>query len=231
MSRVSDIEKEVNQIQTVHDLTDVFEDLASARVAKIKNKTEMSNKFFQLLWERYSSIRIDPGTRITNRGSDDTDARQVFVVIAAEAGLSGDIDHRLIETVQDVYDPSTTDIVVLGSHGATQLTQQGIPYIRFFQIPQIDEYIDVSPVIDTVMPYGKIVIYYEEYVSLGVQNIRSIDLFSHIRTMTEGLDDSLITTKDTIFEPSLDEIAREMEHTMMRLAFGQTTLIIQVLAF
>lgn len=224
MRRASAIEKEVGEISTVQDLTSVFESLASTQVAKIKNKVELSKGFFQLLWQRYSSIRIDPRTRITNRELGDGDDKQVFVIISAEAGLSGDIDQRLIERMMQDYDSTGTDIVVLGSHGASQLSQRGIPYIRFFQVPESDHYIDVTPVIQAVMPYNRIIVYYEEYVSLGVQNIQSIDLISSMKTMSEDADEDAMTAEDTIFEPSLDEIADEMEMTMMTLALSQTIL-------
>ena len=224
MSRASDIEKEAKEIGTVQDLTSVFESLASTQVAKVKNKVELSKDFFQLIWKRYSSIRIDPKTRITNRALAEEGAKKVFVIISAEAGLSGDIDQRLIGTMRQDYDPATTDIIVLGSHGASQLSQQGISYVHFFQVPESDQYIDVGPVIDAVAPYSQIVVYYEEYVSLGVQNIKSIDLISSMRTLSEDADEDTMTADDTIFEPSLDEIADEMEVTMMRLALSQTIL-------
>lgn len=224
MRRASAIEKEVADISTVQDLTAVFESLASTQVAKVKTKVELSKTFFQLLWQRYSSIRVDPRTRITNRQLGDGNDRQVFVIISAEAGLSGDIDQRLIETMSHSYDPKNTDIIVLGSHGASQLTQRGIPYIRFFQVPETDHYIDVTPVIEAVMPYARIQVFYEEYVSLGVQNIQSIDLISSMKDMSEDANEDAMTADDTIFEPSLDDIADEMEMTMMTLALSQTIL-------
>lgn len=224
MRRARIIEQDASRIETVQDLTWVFESLASSQVAKVKNKVELSKEFFQLLWKRYSSIRIDPSTRITNRDLADEQAKQVFVIISAEASLSGNIDQRLIETMQQDYDPKTTDIIVLGSHGATQLTQRNIPFARFFQVPESDQYIDVSPIIEAIIPYRKTIVYYEEYVSLGVQNIKSIDLISSIQSMSEDADEDAITAEDTIFEPSLDEIADRMEITMMTLTLSQTIL-------
>lgn len=223
MRRASAIEKEAAEITTVKDLTSVFESLASTQVAKVKTKVELSKGFFQLLWKRYSSIRVDQ-SRITNRGLGEEGAKKVFVLISAEAGLSGDIDQRLIETMRQDYDARTTDIIVLGSHGASQLTQQGIPYVRFFKVPESDQYIDVSPVIEATLPYSRVIVYYEEYVSLGVQNIRSIDLIASMRDMSEEADEDVMTTAETIFEPSLDEIADQMEITMMTLALSQTIL-------
>lgn len=225
MRRASAIEKDAADITTIEDLTAVFESLASTQVGKVKNKVELSKEFFRLLWARYSSLRVDPSTRITERPLGDKDAKEkVFIVISAEAGLSGDIDQRLINVMERAYDPTTTDVIVLGSHGANQLTQRGIPYIRFFQVPESDSYIDVSPVIEAIMPYSKVIVYYEEYVSLGVQDIQSIDLLSSVQEMSEGVDEDAMTADDTIFEPSLDEIADQMEITMMTLALSQTIL-------
>ena len=186
---------------------------------------ELSKEFFRLLWARYSALRVDPSTRITQRGLGEKGAKEkAFIIISAEAGLSGDIDQRLINVMLRDYDEQTTDIVVLGSHGANQLTQRDIPYVHFFQVPESDNYIDVSPVIEAIMPYSKVIIYYEEYVSLGVQDIQSIDLLSSVQEMSQGVEDDAMTAEDTIFEPSLDEIADQMEITMMTLALSQTIL-------
>ena len=224
MRRASAIEKDAAEITTVQDLTGVFESLASTQVAKVKSKAELSKQFFALIWQRYSSIRVDPNTRITDRELGEGESKKAFIIISAEAGLSGDIDQRLIETMMQNYDAKTTDIIVLGSHGASQLTQRGIPFIRFFQVPESDHYIDVSPVIEAVLPYSQVVVYYEEYISLGVQNIRSMDLISSLRTMSEDADEDTMTDQDTIFEPSLDEIAEQMEMSMMTLALSQSIL-------
>jgi F-type H+-transporting ATPase subunit gamma len=226
MRRASAIQKESQQIGTVGDLTGVFESIASTQVAKIKSKVELSKEFFELLWKRYSSLRIDPRTRITHRDDKDINPKKVFVIISAEAGLSGDIDQRLIETMLKDYDNTTTDIVVLGTHGANQLKQGGIPYIHYFQVPASEGYIDVNPVIDVIIDYSKITLYYEEYISLGVQGIKKLDLHARIREMSEDADEdeTIITADDTIFEPSLEEIADIMEAAMMNLAFSQAIL-------
>jgi F-type H+-transporting ATPase subunit gamma len=207
-------------------LTGVFESIASTQVAKVKNKVQLSNSFFELLWSRYKSIRMDPETQIVNRIDAKEGNKTAYIIISAEAGLSGDIDQRLIETMLQDYDEKTTDIIVLGSHGANMLTQRGIKFVRYFQVPESDKYIDVSPVIDAILPYSKVVVYYEDYVSLGVQDIKSIDLMSSMRDMSKDVEseEEIMTAEDTIFEPSLDYIADQMEMTMMTLTMSQTIL-------
>ena len=224
MRRPGTIEKEMNSIGTLKDLTSVFESLASTQVAKVKDKVQTSQAFFDLLWQRYTSLRVDPKKRITGREGVGDNGRSVLVLISAEAGLSGDLDMRMIESMQSEYDPKTTDIVVLGSHGASQLSQRGIPYIKFFQLPETDQYINVNPVIDVVRPYEKITVYYEEYLSLGQQEVRSINLVTSIQAMSQEAEEDVMTANDTIFEPSIDEIADEMEASMMSLALSQVIL-------
>lgn len=226
MRRASAILKETEQITTVEDLTGVFESIASTQVAKVKSKVAVSKEFFSHLWRYYRAVRTDPTARITNRDERQTNGRSVYVIISAEAGLSGDIDQRLIETMLRDYDKNTTDIIVLGSHGAQQLTQRNIHYVRFFKVPESESYIDVSPVINAIQDYANIVVYYEEYVSLGMQEIKTLNLISSMQEMSKEADaqDEVITASDTIFEPSLDEIAQQMESTMMTLAFSQTIL-------
>ncbi len=224
MRRANLVEKDMVSIGTLKDLTNVFESLASTQVAKVKNNAQTGQEFFNLLWERYTSLRIDPRKRITERdGIGDLD-RKVLVLLSAEAGLSGDLDQRMIESMQTEYDPSNTDIVVLGSHGANQLSQREIPYIRLFQVPESDVYIDVAPVIDVLMPYKTITVYFEEYLSLGQQEVRRMDLVSSIKTMTDELEEGTMTDFDTIFEPSIEEIAYMMEASMMSLALAQAIL-------
>ncbi len=225
MRRPNVIQKETEQIETIEDLTGVFESLATTQIAKVRDKVEVSKEFFSLLWSKYSAIRVDPSTRITNR-EDDTSQKGAFVVISAEAGLSGDIDLRLVEAVLHDYDPKMTDIIVIGSHGAQQLEQRGVTFTHFFKVPQSDTYIDVSPVIKSIEPYNQVKVYYEEYVSIGVQNIKTIDLIQSIKAMSEDTEDNdnIITENETIFEPSLEEIADIMETAMKSFAFSQVIL-------
>lgn len=224
MRRASAILAESIQIGTVKDLTSVFESLSSTQVAKVKGRVELSRQFFQLLWARYTSIRTE-SARITNRQLGDGKGRRVFIIISAETGLSGNIDQKLVETMSHDYDPATTDIIVLGSHGATQLRQRGLPYVRYYKVPESDKYIDVSRVVEAILPYEKVVVYYEQYQSLSVQEIQTLDLVASMREMSEGIqEESAMDPKETIFEPSLDEIADQMEISMMLLTLSQTIL-------
>jgi len=223
MRRPNIILAEGQQIETVKDLTSVFESIASIEVAKIRAHAELSKDFFKLLWSHYLGLRVNPAD--TQWSTGEKGDRQAFIIISAESGLSGSIDQRLVERMVRDYDKNTTDIIVIGTHGATQLTQRGIPYIQHFQVPSSEEYIDVSPVVDAIKPYGKVIVYYEEYISLGVQEVKTIDLHANIESLgesVEAIDD--IDFSHTVFEPSLETIIAEMETTMTNLTLSQAIL-------
>jgi len=93
-------------------------------------------------------------------------------------------------------------------------------------VPESDAYVDVSPIMDAIEDYAQVTVYYEEYVSLGVQGIKKLDLVSTIQAMSADSDDSvdIISPKETIFEPSLNDIADIMERGMKSLALSQAIL-------
>jgi F0F1-type ATP synthase gamma subunit len=124
------------------------------------------------------------------------------------------------------YDPSTTDLIVLGDHGAQQLTQRRIKFKNYFRVPQSESYVDVSPILKVIEPYKDITVYYETYVSLGVQEIKKINLTAEVEEMgaEAAAEGEVMTSWDTVFEPSLQAIIDFMEHTMVGLAFSQVIL-------
>lgn len=226
MRRASAIEKEMGQIVTIEDLTSVFESIASTRVAKVREKVATSKHFFIRLWRIYTALRSDPDSLFRSDKEFGPDVRDAMVMISAEGGLSGDIDQRLIEAVLREYDPRSTDLIVLGEHGAQQLQQRKVKFTHYFRVPQSESYVDVSPILKVIEPYRRVTVYYETYVSLGVQEITKIDLNAEVQAMGDEVQpqQEAITGWDTVFEPSVQAIIDFMEHTMIGLAFSQVIL-------
>ena len=57
MKRPQEIQREVDGMRTLSDLTNVFEGIASMRIAQIKNQVMQSQNFFDRLWQMYTQIR------------------------------------------------------------------------------------------------------------------------------------------------------------------------------
>ncbi len=232
------IEREAGQVGTVTELTGIFESIASMRIGKVKDRVAKSQLFFAELWEIYTQLRIDPNDRLTGKNGPKRDKPNVFLALTSEGGLSGDIDARIVHTVMENLDPTTTDLIVIGAHGATQFVQNHAKIKRYFRLPDVDQAIDVSPIVDELIGYKQPTVWFQRYVSLSVQEVGRIDLLGRVRALGDNKEkdknpdgtpmqttsEEIISPREYLFEPSVDDVVRYLESVMMEIALSQVIL-------
>ena len=112
MKRPQEIFEDVGGMSTLTDLTSVFEGIASMRIAQIKNQVLESQNFFDRLWQMYSQLNVGSyfsfGRHIDGQEIID---KELFIVITAEGGFSGDIDQKLINWMLESYDKDKNEIL------------------------------------------------------------------------------------------------------------------------
>jgi F-type H+-transporting ATPase subunit gamma len=226
MKRPSEIAREVDSMSTLVELTSVFEGIASMRISQIKDQVLQSTKFFDELWGIYSQLRVHTFSFGRDKSEADIVPKELFIIITAEGGFSGDIDQKLIQTALKSYDPAKNDIIVIGSHGAMQLKQRGIAYTKHFKLPTKDSNINTMPIIQEVRRYRSTRVFYQEYVSLMVQEVKYIDLSNAVRQKGSASEkpDEIINEQTYIFEPSTYAVAAHLERSMMQIAISQVIL-------
>ena len=229
MKRPNEIEREEAAMGTLVELTSVFEGIASMRIAQIKTQVLQATKFFDELWAIYSQLRVDSLFRFGR--SQDAAAAQVinkdlYIVITAEGGFSGDIDQKLILQMLKTHDPQKQDIIVIGHHGAIQLVQRGIKFKKYFKLPVKDQNINVAPIIKEVQQYASTTVFYQEYVSLMVQDVKRIELSTAVQQQGAASEkpDEVISEQTYIFEPSTFAVVDHLERSMMNIAISQLIL-------
>lgn len=227
MSRLSEIEKDTHAMSTLVELTGVFEGIASMRIAKVKNQVLQSTQFFKDLWSIYSQLRVDSLFRY---GREDKEMKisnkELIIIITSEGGFSGDIDQRLVETMLKTYDPKKHDIIVIGRHGANQLEQRDIKYEKLFALPAKDQNINPAPITDYIQRYSNTIVYYQEYISLMNQEVKSISInaaVAEIGSHSEKLE-NIISEETYIFEPSTYAVVGHLERSMLKIAVSQLIL-------
>ncbi len=221
MSRALRIQNELAQIHTVEDLTEVFESIASIHISKIRNRVVASKDFFAELWQTYSQLRVDPDERLqrTDRTKKD---QTVFVAVTSEGKLSGEVDEHIAdEVIRNMSE--TTDVVVIGMHGIPQLRQRGVRVTQAFPLPPGDTDITIGEILQVLSPYGRIEVFYQTYESLRVQKIARIELLTAVKALGQDVEssDEVVSSRDYIFEPGINEIANYMEGVMMGVALIQ----------
>ena len=214
-------------MSTLVELTSAFEGIASMRIAQIKNQVLQSTKFFDELWGIYSQLRVD-SLFTFGRDKNDIDVidKELLIIITAEGGFSGDIDQKLVQMMLKEYDKDKHEIIVIGHHGAVQLAQRGIPYKKYFKLPTKDQNINVTPITNQVQRYISTKLFYQEYVSLMVQDVKRIELSTAVKergTASEKTED-VISEATYIFEPSSYAVAAHLERSMIQIAISQLIL-------
>jgi F-type H+-transporting ATPase subunit gamma len=227
MKRPAEIEKDEIAMATLAELTSVFQGIASMRIAQIKNQVLQATQFFDELWHIYSQLRVSAifGFGRQNQEVEVID-KELFIIITAEGGFSGDIDLKLVQLMLKHYDKEKNEVIVIGHHGAIQLAQRGISYKKYFKLPTKDQNINVLPIIREVQQYKSTVVYYQEYISLMVQDVKRIELSSAVQSKGRQSDepDEIISEANYIFEPSTYDVVDHLESSMMNIAMSQLIL-------
>src|SRR5579883_1129475 len=227
MRRVLDLAREQAELTTIRDLTSAFEGLASMRIAQIKNQVQQAQVFFDELWAIYRQIRVDRLFRFGREKGQAVIDKELYIAITAEGGFSGDIDQNLITWMLSMYDPAKQDIIIVGHHGALQLVQAGVAFKKYFKLPAKDQNVNVAPLVAYAREYRKTTVFYQTYVSLMVQDIKKIELQTAVEVAGQSSvtgEDSLISDRTYIFEPSTYAVVAHLERSMLEIALSQKIL-------
>ncbi len=227
MRRPIEIEHELLGVSTVTQLTAVFEGIASMRIGQIKDQVVQSQNFFDRLWQMYTQIRVGNYFHF-GRKEDEKEIidKELLIAITAEGGFSGDVDIRLIRELLKYYSPEKNEIIVIGHHGAIQLAQHGVHFLKYFKMPAGDQNINVVPIVQEVGKFKSTSVFYQSYESLMVQQIKRISLSTAVEERGREVEagKEVITEQNFIFEPSAFAVVDHLERSMMNIALSQTIL-------
>lgn len=227
MKRPSEIQKSLQAIGTMVELTNVFKGIASMRISQVKDQVVQSQEFFASLWHMYSQIRTDPFFQFGRGGSNNkVEAKELYIAITAEGGFSGDIDQKLINYMLTGFDKDKQDIIVIGHHGAIQLAQNHVSFKKYYKLPAKDQNINVMPIIREVQKYQSTTVFYQTYISLMQQEVKKISLSTIVEDQGKDVDTSveMISQATYILEPSPDAVIDHLERSMLSIALSQVIL-------
>jgi ATP synthase F1 gamma subunit len=229
MKRSGMIKTQLEEINTIQSLTSALEGVSSIRVSQIKDKVVPGRQCFDELWLTYSELRIDADRHkrfISTEQHRFSNNKTLYLIIASEGSLSGSIDQRIVDYFMTARESADADVIALGSRGATLLEQRGIKTLKTFPLPDHIDQNFLSQVGQAIEQYAKITIYYQSYVSLNQQVVRTIDLISAVATLGSetSTGNEIISSRDYFFEPSLKEIIKIMESTMLQIALREVIL-------
>ncbi len=224
MKRPQEIAAEEASMGTIVRLTSAFESLASMRIMRNKNRVLKSRSYFRDIWQVYSQIRVDPEFNYGRHNFEPHNKKELYLLVTADTGLSGNIDQRLVDLALKTYNPTKNDIIVIGKRGALQLAQHNIACLRHFKLPLKDSF-NVEPLVKAVQNYQNTKVFYQTYQSLTNQEIKALDINAVVESYAKNdQDDQSISEANYIFEPSTKEVVAYFERTMIRLTITEAIL-------
>jgi F-type H+-transporting ATPase subunit gamma len=227
MRQLNEISKDRDALGTMVELTSAFEGIASMRISQIKDQVAQSELFFGELWKIYSQIRVDELFHFGRSQSVEKPIeKELMILITSEGSFSGDIDRQLLNEALKEYKPEKNDIIIIGHHGAIQLAQNGIKFIKSFKLPEQDRNINVLPIVGEVQKYASTIVYYQNYVSLTKLKVKRIKLSTAVSERGSSVEhgEELITESNYIFEPSTYEVIDHLERSMMQITLAEVIL-------
>jgi len=227
MIKSNELAAEKETMSTMVELTSAFEGIASARIAQIREQVLQSQEYFGDLWRIYSQLRVDEFFHF-GRGDKDVQAieKELMILITSEGSFSGDIDQRLVSEALKNYNSEKNAILIIGHHGAIQLAQRGVAYVRSFKTPEKDMNINTQPIVAEVQKYRSTVVYYQQYKSLTSQSIQNIRLSKAVmeRGNTVAAGEEIIDETTYIFEPDAYAVVDHLERSMMEITLSEVIL-------
>ncbi|MBI1952308.1 F0F1 ATP synthase subunit gamma [Candidatus Saccharibacteria bacterium] len=227
MRQLSEVASARDNAAILAELTSAFESIASMRIAQVKDQVQRSSLFFDDLWRIYSQLRVDKSFNYGRaQGGYKTSSKELMILITSEGSFSGDIDHQLVEAALANYSPSKNDIIVIGYHGIAQLHQHQIQAVLNFKLPTSDENINVAPLVAAVQQYASTVVYYESYISLMQQDVKTLVLGEAISNRGANVKkgEEIISERTYIFEPSTRGVIEHLERAMVGIALSEVIL-------
>jgi len=227
MIKSNELAAEKETMGTMVELTSAFEGIASARIAQIREQVLQSQEYFGDLWRIYSQLRVDEFFHF-GRGEKEVEAieKELMILITSEGSFSGDIDQRLVSEALKNYNAEKNAILIIGHHGAVQLAQKGVAYVKSFKTPEKDMNINTQPIVAEVQKYRSTVVYYQQYKSLTSQSIQNIRLSKAVmeRGNTVAAGEEVIDETTYIFEPDAYAVVDHLERSMMEITLSEVIL-------
>jgi len=225
MRQLSELASERDTMSTVVELTGAFEGIASMHISQIRDQVLASQIFFNDLWQIYSQIRVDEQFHFGREEGQRIIKKDLILLVTSEGNFSGDIDQRVVDAVVKTYDPSHNEIIVVGTHGSTQISQRNVPFVRSFRLPQSDSNFNVMPLVALVQQYKSTNVFYPTYISLTRQEVKSIQMSSLVteKGSVAGKEDT-ITEANYIFEPSTYAVVDHLERSMINIMLSDIIL-------
>jgi len=221
-----EIDNQIKNLQTVQNVTDVYQEVAAMRMRKVKTGIIQNRDFYQKLLEIYletqscykKTTRSDK--KYVTEYSKNTNGKAVAVLLSSNTGLYGSVVNNTFNRFVEDTRNTTEDLVIVGQLGKNRFealaNQRPFKYFDLGDgVDNID--IQIKPIFKYIANYSKIAIYHGIFKNIVDQPVKVTKITEDIEQ--ENTDDKSLSF---LFEPSVDKVLKTFEEQLLYSFFDQS---------
>lgn len=232
MSATKEIIKEIDTVKNFKNLTDIYGEIASIRMIKIRDAVLKNRDYVfsitQIFYDTLASF-LKRGSRASKmhamRGNNritflSHNGKTVSVFISSNTGFYGDVVKKTFNKFVDDLKSGDPEITIIGKIGKKMFTEN-FPKreYSFFELPDFgSDKNNLLAIINHLVQYDEVKVYYSAYDTV----INQRPLMSNLTAGTTLIQKAEKSKEEFIFEPSVEEILMFFEKEVFGSFFDQT---------
>lgn len=199
-----EIKNRIKTVGSIKKITKAMKLVASAKLAKQKNKMEQNRIYTTYLNEILENIVLDVNEN-EHPFLTRNEGKPLYVIITSDMGLCGAYNGNIFRFTKDL--DKNADVIILGQRGAGWVKSSGFNLVHVFANLNEDCYHELSLLMkDALERYLN-----KEYGSINIVYTRFINTVTFEPTITQVIpivkgNRERFTKKEVLFEPSQKEI-------------------------
>lgn len=226
--------EEVDITTTLGQVAAVYEEVYTSRIKALRDFVLKERFFMDSLYKVFDEIRAsrarDVGLAAKKRRGHKAptvlkkNGKAVAVLISADKRFSGDINRRVFRQFYDFIRAVLPDIVIVGKVGKRYYKDAGLNLpVTYFDAPEGRSKADLGPIIDQIIQYDTVEVFYGRYTNLVHQvpietNLAAAENSPYLKKLTES-----VAVRQYLFEPSINQILEFFESEIFTSFFNQST--------
>jgi len=231
MLRSKDIKDEIESVGDLKELIDIYGQIASIRMRKIRDSVLKNREFFDSvnsIFQDTLNSYIKKISQLKLKGEQSASKvtflahnnKTVAVFISANTGFYGEIIQIVFRKFLDDVRKNDFEVTIVGRLGRNLFLQEEPkrPY-TYYDLPDYGtDQQEFAEVVKHLVKYERIKVYYSRYKSV----ISQIPYVGEISAGAEVKGESTIDEREFIFEPSIEDVLTFFETEIFVSFFNQS---------
>jgi ATP synthase F1 gamma subunit len=214
------IKFEIEGLNALKGLVEVYEEVAAGRMQRVRGAVVQSRQFLTGLLEVFKKARVAYSALEKNKWRQ-KNGKAVAVFVSANAGLYGDIVDRTFEIFAEYVEKNKPEVVVLGKLGLKMMNDR-MPKQLFNYFDFSDEEVEMESfqiIMRYLIQFEVILVFYGTFKTILDQN----PTMTTVSGEAIVVDDArVVKPTKFLFEPSVEAIAQVFEGEILSSLFEQT---------